>query len=111
VERIKKRNQEGYINPYRFNYDDVLEGKISIDNQYYNSHTMRIKKWMFDFGIKKYECEECGISEWNNKPIVLELDHIDGNRNNNILSNLKILCPNCHSQTDTFKGKNKNKLK
>ena len=51
-------------------------------------------------------CWECGITEWNGKSIVLELQHIDGNSNNNVKENLSLLCPNCHSQTDTYKGKN-----
>jgi len=50
---------------------------------------------------------ECGITEWNGKEIVLELEHIDGNSLNNTEENLSLLCPNCHSQTDTYKGKNK----
>ena len=53
-----------------------------------------------------YKCSCCGISEWNNKAIVLEIDHIDGNFENNRPENLRFICPNCHSQTDTYKGKN-----
>lgn len=49
-----------------------------------------------------YECRECGISEWNGKPLTLQLDHIDGDRTNNALDNLRLLCPNCHSQTETW---------
>jgi uncharacterized Zn ribbon protein len=52
-------------------------------------------------------CHECGISEWNNKPITLELEHKDGNSENNNEDNLCLICPNCHSQTSTYKGKNK----
>ena len=51
----------------------------------------------------------CGITEWNNKKIVLELEHKDGNSENNDLVNLELLCPNCHSQTPTYKAKNKGK--
>ena len=49
------------------------------------------------------KCSECGQeSTWNNKPLSLQLDHIDGNSDNNDLSNLRLLCPNCHTQTETF---------
>lgn len=54
----------------------------------------------------QYNCALCGINEWNSKPISLHLDHIDGNSDNNFLHNLRLLCPNCHSQTDTFCGRN-----
>lgn len=55
-------------------------------------------------------CYECGLeNEWCGKPIVLQLDHIDGDNTNNTLSNFRLLCPNCHSQTPTFVGKHKRK--
>lgn len=54
-------------------------------------------------------CLICGISEWNGKPITLELDHIDGNSSNNVRENVRLLCPNCHSQTDNWRGRNINK--
>jgi predicted nucleic acid-binding Zn ribbon protein len=53
-----------------------------------------------------YKCSCCEISEWNNKSIVLEIDHIDGNPENNRPENIRFICPNCHSQTDTYKAKN-----
>jgi predicted transcriptional regulator len=52
-------------------------------------------------------CENCKYSEWNNQPIPLELEHSDGNHENNFIENLKLLCPNCHAQTPTYKNKNK----
>lgn len=52
------------------------------------------------------KCNKCGISEWNSEPITLEMDHIDGNNKNNSRSNLECICPNCHSQTPTWRGKN-----
>ena len=52
------------------------------------------------------KCFSCGIDSWNGLPIVLELDHKDGNHTNNSEKNLRHLCPNCHSQTDTYKNKN-----
>lgn len=58
--------------------------------------------------IEKYgeKCFCCGQgSVWNNKPLTLHLDHIDGNSDNNFPSNLRLLCPNCHTQTDNFGSK------
>lgn len=69
--------------------------------------------------IKKYilnksnrTCSECGNGEThNNKPLVLQMDHKDGNKFNNSENNLRLLCPNCHSQTPTWTGRtNKNKI-
>ena len=57
------------------------------------------------------KCNTCSISEWLNKPVSLELDHIDGDRDNNSRENLRLLCPNCHSQTPTWKGKHKDKMR
>jgi hypothetical protein len=51
-----------------------------------------------------HRCEGCGLSEWREKEIPLELDHIDGNPDNNIDENLRLLCPNCHAQTQFYKG-------
>jgi len=53
-----------------------------------------------------YKCSCCQISEWNGKSIVLEIDHIDGNSENNRPENLRFICPNCHSQTETYKARN-----
>lgn len=53
-------------------------------------------------------CEHCGITEWQGKPITLELDHINGDNTDNSRENLRILCPNCHSQTSTFRNQKRN---
>lgn len=55
-----------------------------------------------------YLCERCFISEWLNEPIVLELEHCDGDNRNNSRENLKLLCPNCHSQTLTWRNRKRN---
>jgi rubrerythrin len=53
-----------------------------------------------------YKCEVCELSEWNGEKIPLECDHIDGIHSNNAYDNLRLICPNCHSQTSTYKNKN-----
>lgn len=65
-----------------------------------------IKLYAKRFGFLKDECI-CGQGpEWNGRKLVLQLDHINGISSDNRLSNLRLLCPNCHSQTDTFSGRN-----
>lgn len=56
--------------------------------------------------LRGRKCENCGLEEWLGKPINLEVHHIDGNRSNNDLDNLLLLCPNCHSYTPSFSRKN-----
>jgi hypothetical protein len=83
-------------------------------------HREKTKKEWYDKGIlpgwryirtilfedRGKQCEVCGITEWNGIPISFEVDHIDGVHSNNTPNNLRIICPNCHSQTDTYKAKN-----
>lgn len=68
--------------------------------------TSYIKKIILKNNLLEYKCEQCGITQWNDKPLSLELHHKDGNNTNNDLSNLCFLCPNCHSQTENYCGKN-----
>jgi 5-methylcytosine-specific restriction endonuclease McrA len=66
-----------------------------------------LKRALLERG-KIYECEHCLISDvYNNKSLTLHIDHIDGDWKNNIETNLRFLCPNCHSQTNTYGGRNK----
>lgn len=66
-----------------------------------------LKKRIVVEGLLPDLCADCGLSpSWNNKPITLQLDHINGVHNDNRLSNLRILCPNCHTQTATYGSKN-----
>lgn len=52
-------------------------------------------------------CQECGITEWNGKPLAMQLHHNDGDNKNNRLDNIKLLCPNCHTQTDNWGYRNR----
>lgn len=78
---------------------EIIEGKHP---GYPTSH---LAKRLVKEGLKDYKCEGCGIIEWNGKSISLELDHVDGCSTNHLLLNLKLLCPNCHSQTPTYRSK------
>lgn len=61
--------------------------------------------------IRGHVCECCKLERWLDSPITLEVHHIDGDRTNNDITNLQLLCPNCHSVTDSWKGRNKNSKK
>jgi hypothetical protein len=62
-------------------------------------------------GLKEDRCERCGITEWLGRPLSMELRHVNGDRHDNRLPNLEILCPNCHSQTETWGGRNGHRRK
>jgi hypothetical protein len=80
--------------------DDLLKEGVR-----YSSHRLRIR--LIKSGLKEPMCEKCGITEWNGEPAPLELDHVNGCHTDNRIENLRILCPNCHAQTSTYRGKNK----
>ena len=89
------------------NIEAILNGEIII--QFVPTFRHTLKKLG---SLGEYECSECELSEfYNNKPIELDLDHIDGNKENNTRKNLRWLCPNCHSQTKNWKSKNYKKVR
>lgn len=88
----------------KFELEDILNGK----HPQYSTNKLRIR--LILDGLKEAKCECCGILNWKEKPINFELDHIDGDNSNHSLDNLRVLCPNCHSQTDSFRNK-KRKIK
>jgi len=69
------------------------------------SHKLRLR--LLKEEVFPHKCSKCGRTEWNGEPIPLELEHKNGNHSDNTLSNLELLCPNCHAQTATYRGKNK----
>lgn len=92
--------------------DKRICGNKNLFTENSNSTTGTIKKILIKEKLKKYECIICkNNGSWNEKELMLELDHINGKRKDNRLENLRFLCPNCHSQTSTFKGRNINKNK
>lgn len=71
--------------------------------------SFKLREKLIRDGIKEKKCELCGLSYWFGKELPLELHHKDGNHYNNELSNLEILCPNCHSVQEGNAGKNRGK--
>lgn len=88
----------------------TLEPKRDIQDYLTNkqpiqSHKLRLR--LIAEGIFEAKCYKCNNITWLEQPIALELEHINGNHRDNSLANLILLCPNCHAQTDTYRGKNK----
>lgn len=87
----------------------ALAGTIPIEKYFVKGtprtgHVTRTK--ILKYNLLPYRCVMCGnTGEWNGKPITLEIDHINGDHLDNRLDNIRFLCPNCHSQTETFRGK------
>lgn len=81
------------------------DNKVYIENSTFPRH--RLKERLIKENKIPYACQECGnIGEHNGKPLVLQLDHTNGINNDNRIENLRFLCPNCHTQQDTYAAKN-----
>ena len=89
------------IKPRQYSVEAYLSNKV-----YYNTAN-QLKKRLYKEGLKRNICEECGLYDWNGANLVMHLHHKNGHRYDNRLDNLQTLCPNCHSQTDSYTGKNK----
>jgi len=87
------------IGPRR-SVEDYLNNAGSI-----TSH--KLKKRLIEEGLLEARCGSCGLASWLGRPIPLELHHVDGNPRNNALSNLVLLCPNCHALTGNYRGRKK----
>lgn len=117
---IKKRIEQFNIDTSHFHGQGWAKGKtwtktknldgILIENSTYTSglhrSTFRLKNQLFKLGYKSKVCEICGGVEWMGEEIPLELHHINGNKFDNRIENIQILCPNCHTFTDNYRGKN-----
>ena len=106
---LEKRLLEDKIDYSHFGYNPVYDlSEVLIENSTYNTQTL--KKRIIRLNLIPYKCEICGNEGiWLGKELILQLDHINGIHTDNRLENLRFLCANCHSQTDTFSGKNLSK--
>lgn len=111
---LKKAHADGRLNTTHFDgkrnsrKGDYTYSKSEVFTKNSRFSSGYVKKRLLDEGLIEYICDKCKISEWNGSSISLELDHIDGDNRNNTRPNLRLLCPNCHSQTETWKGRNIN---
>ena len=100
ISHFKGRNCKSCSNP-KYSLEEIL-----VENSTYEN-TTQLKKRIIKENLKEYKCEQCGNKgEWNGQKLVLQLEHKNGIHNDHRLENLCFLCPNCHSQTKTFAGKN-----
>lgn len=77
---------------------------ILVEHSTYQSY--KLKNRLFESGLKEKRCECCGLTVWQGKPIPLELHHLNGDVHDNRIDNLQVLCPNCHAQTENYRGLN-----
>lgn len=68
--------------------------------------TSHVRKRLLRHGVKEHRCELCKLTRWRDRAIPLELDHINGVNDDHRLENLRVVCPNCHAQTDTYRARN-----
>ena len=106
---LKKKIVKFWIDTSHFTFAPRHKCKKK-PTQYYlteNSHCSRqvLKNRLIKDGYKSNVCEICGISDWNGHPLTMQLHHKDGDTSNNRLDNLMFICPNCHSQTENFRGR------
>lgn len=84
---------------------EFFEGKLANPKNQARLDRPTIRKYLAE--ARGYKCEVCGISDWNGKKITLQVDHVDGDPSFDHPDNLRLICPNCHSQTKYLGGANK----
>ena len=80
--------------------------EILVEHSTY-ANTGQLKRRLVAGGLLRDACYECGITEWRGRKLALQLDHVNGVGDDHRLENLRLLCPNCHSQTATYRGRNR----
>lgn len=115
--KIKKLNLDishftgqGYLKGKNHNWSkhSIPLEEILIKGSDYNTH--RLKNRLLKTGRFEHKCYDCNLTTWKDQPIPLELEHKSGDRFDNRIENLTLLCPNCHALTPTYRGKNKKKV-
>lgn len=111
--KIKEYNIDISHFTFKKQYKDLSSIKYVEAQEYLGTNkyiqSFKLKNKLLLEGIKENKCDICGITEWQGKPIVCQLHHINGDNKDNRLENLQILCPNCHSQTDNYCGNSNTK--
>lgn len=93
--KFSKNNIHNFSHP-KHNLNELLVKDCTYTNP------TRLKKRIMRESLLGDVCSICGINEWQGRPLVLQIDHINGDNRDNRIENLRLLCPNCHSQTETF---------
>lgn len=97
---------EGHLKNKTHNWTESQPfDEILVENSAYLWNAS-LKKRLLKAGLLEYKCYHCGIVDWLGGKLSLQLEHKNGDHTDNRIENLCLLCPNCHSQTDTFAGKN-----
>ncbi len=114
---LKKKIKEYNIDISHFTLQASNKGKVfgpkrKLEDYLSNKQTItswKLKNRLLKDKVFNHKCFNCKCERWMNNPIPLELHHIDGNSLNNNLSNLSLLCPNCHALTDNYRSKNRSR--
>lgn len=77
------------------------------NNELLNISRATLRKWIWKLKLIPFICNKCKSEKWLGEPIPLEINHIDGNNSNHRKNNIELLCPNCHTLTDNYRGRNK----
>jgi len=89
------------VRPRKWPLEKVLRDSTS---------SFTVKRRLLAAGVLKNICDQCGLTEWRGRPLTIQIDHRNGTHSDHRLENLRMLCPNCHSQTETYAAKNRRRI-